>query len=139
MATETNPIADMTRMMQEFKIPGFDMAPIIESRRKDMAALVEASEAAQLAMQALVRRQTEIVTEAMAGIQESAKALGAGGAHASDPGRQAALLNDAYQKSLADMKELAEMARKSQVDAMAIITKRGTESLAETRKLMQAG
>jgi hypothetical protein len=65
MATETNPLAEMTRMMQEFKVPGLDMAPIIESRRKDMTALVEASEAAQVAMQALVRKQAEIVTEAM--------------------------------------------------------------------------
>jgi len=48
------------------------------------------------------------------------------------------LVSDAYQKALADMKDLAEMARKSQVDAMAIITKRGTDSLAETKKLMQA-
>jgi len=30
------------------------------------------------------------------------------------------------------------MARKAQTDAMAIITKRGTQSLAETQKLMQA-
>jgi phasin family protein len=138
MATETNPLAEMTRMMQEFKVPGLDMAPIIESRRKDMTALVEASEAAQVAMQALVRKQAEIVTEAIQGIQESAKALVAGGANAPNPTRQAALVSDAYQKALADMKDLAEMARKSQVDAMAIITKRGTDSLAETKKLMQA-
>jgi hypothetical protein len=59
MATETNPLAEMTRMMQEFKVPGLGMAPIIESRRKDMTALVEASEAAQVAMQALVRKQAE--------------------------------------------------------------------------------
>jgi phasin family protein len=55
-----------------------------------------------------------------------------------DPARQAALVSDAYHKALADMKDLAEMARKSQVDAMAIITKRGIDSLAETKKLMQA-
>lgn len=29
------------------------------------------------------------------------------------------------------------MARKSQIDAMAIITERGTQSLAETKKLME--
>jgi phasin family protein len=85
-----------------------------------------------------VRKQAEIVTEAIHGIQESAKALVAGGANAPDTTRQAALVSDAYQKALADMKDLAEMARKSQVDAMAIITKRGTDSLAETKKLMQA-
>jgi phasin family protein len=130
MAIETNPFADMTKTMQEFKVPGFDMAPIIESRSKDMKALVEANRAAYEAMQALVRKQTEMVTEAMQGIQDSA--------NAPDPARQTALVSDAYQKALADMKDLAEMARKAQIDAMAIITKRGTQSLAETQKLMQA-
>jgi len=42
------------------------------------------------------------------------------------------------QEALADMKELAEMARKSQVDAMAIITQRATHSLEEMKTLMQA-
>ena len=138
MAIETNPFADMTKMMQEFKVPGLDMAPVIESRSKDMKALVEANRAAYEAMQALVRKQTEMVTEAMQGIQDSAKAFAAGGANAPDPARQTALVSDAYQKALADMKDLAEMARKAQTDAMAIITKRGTQSLAETQKLMQA-
>ncbi|CAN7796446.1 TIGR01841 family phasin [Caballeronia sp. LjRoot34] len=124
-------------MMQEFKVPGFDMAPIIESQNKDMQAVLKANRAAFEAMQALVRKQTEMVTEAMQGIQDSAKAFTAGGANVPDPARQAALVSDAYQKALADMKDLAEMARNAQIDAMANITKRGTQSLAETQKLMQ--
>jgi hypothetical protein len=43
------------------------MAPIIESRRKDMEALVEANKATYDAMQALARKQTEILTQANAG------------------------------------------------------------------------
>ena len=35
------------------------------------------------------------------------------------------------------MKELADMARKSQVDAMTGITQRATQSLAELKTLMQ--
>jgi len=141
METETNnPFADVGRMIQQFKVPGLDMAPIIESRRKDMEALVDANKATYDAMQALARKQTEILTQAMQGIQDSAKALaagGAGGTGATDPAKQTELVRDAYQKALADMKELAEMARKSQIDAMAIITQRATQSLEEMKKLMQ--
>lgn len=96
IATETNPFARVTRMMQEFTVPGLDMASVIESRRKDMNALVAANEAAYEAMQSLMRKQTEIVTEAIQGIQESATALIAGGANAADPARQTALVSDAY-------------------------------------------
>ena len=138
METETNnPFADVGRMIQQFKVPGLDMAPIIESRRKDMEALVEANKATYDAMQALARKQTEILSQAMQRIQDSAKAMAVGGAGATAPAKQTELARDAYQKALADMKELAEMARKSQVDAMAIITQRATQSLEEMKKLMQ--
>jgi len=139
METETNnPFADVGRMIQQFKVPGLDMAPIIESRRKDMEALVEANKATYDAMQALARKQTEILSQAMQGIQDSAKAMAAGGTGATAPAKQTELVRDAYQKALADMTELAEMARKSQVDAMAIITQRATHSLEEMKKLMQS-
>ena len=62
MANETNPFGDFTKMIQQFKVPGFDVAPIIESRRKDMEALVQANKAAYEGMQALARKQTEILT-----------------------------------------------------------------------------
>lgn len=137
MATETNPFDDVTKLIQQFKVPGLDMAPIIESRRKDMEALVEANKATYEAMQGLARKQTEILTQAMQGIQDAAKAQSTGGAVATDPAKQTKLVGDAYQKALADMKELAEMARKSQTDAMAIITQRATQSLEEMKKLMQ--
>jgi phasin family protein len=137
METETNnPFADVSKLIQQFKVPGLDMAPIIESRRKDMEALVEANKATYEGMNALVRKQTEILTQAMQGIQDSARALSAGGTGATDPAKQTELVRDAYQKALADMKELAEMARKSQTDAMAIITQRATQSLEELKKLM---
>ena len=63
METETNnPFADVGKMIQQFTVPGLDMAPIIESRRKDMEALVEANNATHDAMQAPARKQTEILS-----------------------------------------------------------------------------
>src|SRR4051794_40460924 len=96
---DTNPIGDLTKMFEQFKLPGLDMAPIIESRRKDIEALVEANKAAVESMQALARKQTEILTQTMQGIQESAKSLVGGGA-APDITKQAELVRKAYQKAL---------------------------------------
>ena len=135
--TNTNPFGDLTKMVEQFKVPGLDMAPIIEARRKDMDALVEANKATFEAMQAIGRKQTEIMTQAMQGIQASAQGLTAGGVGSPDLAKQAELARNAYQKALADMKELADMARKSQVDAMTGITQRATQSLAEMKTLMQ--
>ncbi|GAB7546870.1 hypothetical protein CS8_065600 [Cupriavidus sp. 8B] len=136
MTTETNPFADVTKMIQQFKIPGLDMSPIIESRRKDMEALAESNKVAYEAMQAMAQKQTEILTRTMQGIQDFAKAQ-AGGAGSIDPAKQADMIGVAYQTALTDMKDLAEMARRSQVDALATITQRATQHMEEMKKLMQ--
>ena len=137
MANEANPFADVTKMIEQFKFPGLDMAPIIESRRKDMEVIVQANKATFEAMQAVARKQTEVFTQAMQGIQDSAKALAAGGGALMDPAKQAELVRTAYEKAMADMKDIAEMTRKSQAAVMAGITMRATESLQEMKKLMQ--
>lgn len=137
MKTEPNAFSDLTKIMQQFKVTGLDMTPIIESRRKDMEALVEANKATYDAMQSLVRKQTEILSQAMQAIQHSAKDFLTGGAGAPDTVKQSKLIGDAYEKALADMRNLAEIARKSQVDAMTGITHRAAESLAEMKKLMK--
>ena len=137
MANDTYPFGDMSEMMKQFKVPGLDMAPIIESRRKDMEALMEANKATYESMQALGRRQAEILTETMQGIQDSAKGLAIAGAGSPNAGKQADFVRNAYQKALADMKDLAEMVRKSQTDALAGISARATQSLQEMKKLIQ--
>jgi phasin family protein len=136
MAKEANPFGDMTKFMSQFKLPGVDMPAIIEARRKDIEALVEANKAALASMQALGVKQTEMFKEAMQGIQESAKSQGKGLA-LGDPVKQAEIVRKACEKAIADMKELAEMTRQSQADAMAHITKRATEHMNEIRKLVQ--
>jgi phasin family protein len=129
--------ADVTKMFEQFKLPGVDMKPIIESRRKDIEALVAANKAAAEAMQALAQRQTEMFASAMQGMQESAKKMGSTLGAAPDYAKQAEIARTAYEKVLGDMKDLAEMARKSQVDAMAVINERATQSFAEMKQLMQ--
>jgi phasin family protein len=136
MADKANPFGDMTKFMSQFKLPGVDMPAIIEARRKDIEALVEANKAALASMQALGAKQTEMFKEAMRDIQESAKS-GMSGAGIGDPAKQAEIVRKACEKAIADMKELAEMTRQSQADAMAHISRRATEHMNEIKKLMQ--
>ena len=46
MAEQSNPFADLTKLVEQFKVPGVDPAAIIEAGRKDMEALVAANKAA---------------------------------------------------------------------------------------------
>ena len=132
----SNAFGDLTKMLDQFKLPGIDTKEIVEARRKDIDALVQANQAAYEGMQALANKQGELLKTAMEDIQSAVKGA-AGGVGVGDPGKQGELARKAYEKVLGDMKDLAEIARESQTDAMAKITQRGTEHLDEVKKMMK--
>jgi phasin family protein len=132
MSSPINPFADLQTLMTQFSIPGVDLAAVVEARRKDIDALVAANQAALEAAQALARKQTEMLTQAMKDIQQATRDAAAG-----DPAKQSANARKAIDKALADMKELAQMAQDSQKEALAHLTDRANANLAEIRGLMQ--
>lgn len=123
-----NPFGDLDKMIEQFTLPGVDMGAIVESRRKDMEALLATNKAMLDSMQELARKQAEIFTQAMQGAQESIQTFVQGGG-LPDPVKQAELARKAYEKAVAEMSELAQMARKAQADAMAGITERAQQSV----------
>ena len=136
MAKDSNPFGDVTKMIEQFKLPGVDMSAIMEARRKDIEALVQANKAAYESMQAMAHKQTEMLTQAMQDIQSAVKEAASSKGGLPDPKKQAELARDAWKKTLADMKNLADMARKSQADAMAGLTQRAAQSIEELKKMM---
>lgn len=130
-----NPFGNLTQMLEQFKVPGVDMSAIIESRRKDIDALVAANQAALDAMQALAKKQTDLLTQAMQGVQEAASGITNGGAGMPDPTKVAELARKAYEKTLLDLKDMAEIARQAQTDAMAGISERASKSLQEIQAM----
>jgi phasin family protein len=130
----SNAFGDLTKMVEQFKLPGVDTAEIVEARRKDIDALVQANQAAYEGMQALANKQSDMLKQAMQDIQAAVK--GAAGS-VGDPAKQGELARKAYEKVLGDMQDLAGIARKSQSDAMASITQRGTQHLEEVKTMMK--
>jgi phasin family protein len=132
MSSPINPFADLQTLMTQFSIPGVDLAAVVEARRKDIDALVAANQSALEAAQALARKQTEMLTQAMKDIQQATRDAAAG-----DPAKQSANARKAIDKALADMRELATMAQNSQKEALAHLTERANANLQEIRSLMQ--
>ena len=138
MTKQTQPFGDMTdvtAMMAQFKMPGIDMAAIVEARRKDIQALVDANTASFESMQDIARKQTEMLAQAMQGMQDAAKNF-AGGSGPADVGKQGEVIRQGFEKTLANMKELADMAKQAQSDAMARITQRATDQMQEIKALV---
>jgi hypothetical protein len=56
-----NPFGEFTKMLEQFKLPGFDVPAIMEARRKDVEALVTANQAALQGMQSLAQKQADML------------------------------------------------------------------------------
>ena len=139
MATAPNPFTDITKLLEQYKLPGVDMTSIIEARRKDIEALAEANRIAYEGMQALVQKQTEILSKSMQEIQATAQKMATSGNPAEAMTRQGELVQQGLQTAFNNMRELTEMAQKSQAEALAVITKRAEQSIAEAKSLMKPG
>ncbi len=135
MSDSHSPFPDFQKMLEQFKIPGVDMHAMIEARRKDFEALTEANRIAYEGMQSLVRRQTELVRQAMEQMQASARDM-AGGGVAPDASKQAERVQHALQTAFQNMRELAEMARKSQTEAYETLNKRAQQNIEDLKKLL---
>jgi len=130
-AEGSNPFAELSKMYEQFQIPGMDLSAMADARRKDVEALVQANKAVYDGMQALASKQTEMFRQAMSDIQ------GAVGTASTNPAAQADLARKAYEKALADMKELADIARQSQSEALASINERAAQHMQEIRDMVQ--
>lgn len=127
-------LANLNKMMEQFKVPGIDTKEILEARRKDVDALIQANQAIYSGMQAMANKQGELLKKSMEDIQSAMKTAAAG---MGDPGKQSEIARKAYETVLAHMRDLAEIARQSQAEAMAKITQRANESAEEIKKALQ--
>jgi phasin family protein len=128
---------DPRKYMDQFQMPGLDNKGLMEAHRKNIEALTEANRVAFEGAQAMARRQTEIVREAM---DEAAKAMtqvqGAG-SNEERVAKQTEIAKNAFETALKHARELAEMSAKSQNEALELLNKRVAESFDEMRDSMQ--
>jgi phasin family protein len=116
------PFFDFTKLMRQFRLPGVDFAALVDRERKNIEALAEANRIAFEGWQRLVRRQAEI-------LQETMKKVVADAGQEDAMKKRADLAKEGFEKALANMRELAEMATKSQKEAFEVVRKRIEENV----------
>lgn len=125
------PQLDLREMLDKLRLPGVDVGSLVESRRKDIQALLAANEQAWRGLEAVTRRQGEMLTAAMGGLRENVKeTLGTEGT-AARVSTVAAHAQAVFDKALADMKELAELSARSQQQVVDTLNKRLREGIGE--------
>lgn len=127
-------MGDFSKAFSEYKIPGVDGNVILESQRKNVEALAQANKVALEGFQAVFKRQAEILGQAMEEMQATFKELTTAGEPQDKVAQQTDLVKEAVEKALSNMRELAEMAGKSNTEAFETIHARFTESLDEVKE-----
>ena len=116
-----NPFAGLSQLLERANLTGFDTAGIVEARRKDIDAVLEANRIVYAGAQALAQKQLEILRITMSAARSAVTDGTFSGTPLEIANRQRELMTKAFQMSLAHMRELAEIVRKAQADAFAVV------------------
>lgn len=127
---------DLSKIMAEYKLPGIDMESVLAAQRKNIEALTAANQLAVEGMQAVMRRQAEILRQTMEESSSMMTEMLAAGTPEDKIAKQADILKAAFEKALANMKELAEMVAKSNTEAAEVLSNRMKDNLEEIKATM---
>jgi phasin family protein len=128
---------DFTKMFSEYKVPGLDIESLMATQRRNMEAMTAASQLAVEGVQAVFRRQTEIIRQTVEESTAALKDVLAAGAPEQKIAQQTDLVKASFERALGNLRELTEMAAKSNTEATDVLTKRIAESLTELKSSLQ--
>lgn len=120
---------EMAKKIQDaFKL---DFEAIKSAQDKNMELLIKTNQAIADSSQELLKRQAEMLQQAMAEATEAAKTLAVSKSPEEVATHQAELLQAAYEQALANSTEISEMAKKTQEEINKKFNQRIAESLQE--------
>jgi phasin family protein len=131
-------IPDFTKFFPEVKLLGSeDLQSFVAANRKNLETLSAANRVALDGAQAVARRHMEMVKSNMTELTEALTALAAPDAPTARAAKQAELLKQAYQHSVAQMKELSDLIQQSNAEALSLINQRFAEAMDEVKALAE--
>jgi phasin family protein len=128
-------VGQFQTMLAQYKLPSVDIDKLIAAQQKNIEAVAEANRVAVEGLQALARRQVEVLQESMKEASEAVSSLRKAGSPAELAATEAELGKSAFEKSVATMREMAEILVKSSQEATDRINTRITATLDEIRSL----
>lgn len=130
-------LVDFTKLSGDFRIPGVDWQELLASQQKNLAALSRANQVLIEGAQAVMQREMEILQKAMAEAMTASQEL----MQPTDPSANAAkrfeLAKASFETAINNMRELAELAGKSNQEALDLINQRALESFDEIKQAVE--
>ncbi|MBI3451241.1 MAG: phasin family protein [Rhodospirillales bacterium] len=127
---------EFPKMMGEMKLNGVDMEAVITSQRRNLEALAAANQLAVDGMQAFATRQAEILRQTMEETSSALREMMSAGDTEDKAAKQTELAKAAFERAIANMRELAEMVATSNGRAIDVINRRVAESLDEVKSMI---
>jgi phasin family protein len=122
---------DFSKLWQNGK--AFDVEGFVASQRKNVEALTAANQVAFEGVQALVRRQAEIVRENVEELTKITRELTAAGSPEDKLAKQTQLAKEAFENALGHVRELTGLVQKSSSQAVDVLSKRVADNLDEVK------
>lgn len=138
MADQKNPFLDfdVAKMMSEMKLPGLDTSALMAAQQRNMEAIAKANQLAAEGMQAVMKRQTEIIQTSMEEVSRTMSSMMSNASPEERMARQAELAKAAFEKAVANTREIAELVARANKDTFDVINKRVADGLDEVRELV---
>lgn len=139
MAKQPQNIFDMdfTKVMADFKFPAMDVEAMLATQRRNIEVFSAANKVALEGAQAVAKRHMEIVQAAVTEMTEAMKSLASAEAPQAKAAKQAEIMKGAYEKAVANMRELADMIQRANGEALGLLNKRFAETLDEMKSMME--
>jgi phasin family protein len=131
-----NLLRETAKTLDQFRLVGLDAGALLEARWKDIEALAEANRIALSGVQDLARKQGEILQATLRELQVLVQ--GARTGLAQDPTKFGDLVRSSLQDTFGGMRDLAELARKSQTDAFRVVGERIQHNIEDLTTSFQA-
>lgn len=128
------PAFDVQALLEKARLPSLDVSGLIDARRRDIDALLEANAQAYRGLEALNRRQAQILADTLKQLRAGAKEFMAEEGATRKAGKASELAQRAFGQALSHMKEVAEAATQAQQDMLAVLKKRQAQRMAEFQK-----
>jgi phasin family protein len=138
MADAPQNFMDMFKKLgEQFQVPQFDMAKIMEHHQKNLDAMTRTWQAVAGGAGAIATKQREIMAAAVKDVTEHVQSYRPGGSPQEAMAKQAEFAKKAMEAALTNTRDIASLVQKSSGEAFQIVQSRMQESYQEIRSSIE--
>ena len=131
-------LGDFGKLFADLKLPALpDMEAFVSASRRNMETLTAANRIALEGAQAVARRHMEIAQQSMAELTEAVRSMSSVEAPQAKAAKQAELLKQAYERAVANLKEIGDLIQHSNAEAVKLLNARFVEAMDEIKALAE--